>query len=154
MSIPVSSETVTKTGPTFRFNCPACEVPVNAEVRETVERGKVYLVVPVFKSTCTWITCPNCKTQLYLALSLDRLLQQPPEAFGMFILYRASMGAQILALLSCLLFWVPGVGIAMAASALYLARGTKGWPKIVAWLCIMGGMAVTITVALFEFTPK
>jgi hypothetical protein len=154
MSILVSSNTVTKKGPTFRFNCPACETPVSGEVLETVERGKLYFVIPVFKSTSTWITCPNCNTQLYLSLSLDRLVQQPPEAIGMFILYRASIAARILALLSCLLFWVPGVGIAMAASALYLARGTKGWPKTAAWLSIMGGMAVTITVALIAFMPK
>jgi hypothetical protein len=155
MSIVVSSKTTTVTGPTLPFNCPDCNAQgVSGQVKEAVSSGKLYFVIPVFKSTTTWITCPACNAQLNLKLPLARLLEQPPESITLFIRHRAPMPAKILALLGALLFWVPALGAVLAAVALYLARGTKGWPPKIAKISLVAGIAVTITVGIIMFTPK
>ena len=155
MSIVVSSKTTTETGPTLLFNCPECNAQgVSGQVTQAVSTGKLYFFIPVFKSTTTWITCPVCNAQLNLKLPLARLLQQPPESINLFIRHRAPMPAKILALLGALLFWVPLLGALLAATALYLARGTKGWPTKVAKISLVAAIAVTVTVGIIMFTPK
>jgi hypothetical protein len=155
MSIVVSSKTTTVTGPTLPFNCPDCSAQgASGQVRESVSTGKLYFFIPVFKSTTTWITCPACNAELNLKLSLARLLEQPPESINLFIRHRAPLPAKILALLGALLFWAPGLGAVLAATALYLARGTKGWPAKVAKISLIAAIAVTIAFGIFEFSPK
>src|SRR5689334_21031979 len=108
MSIHIGTQTITATGPTVQFDCPACGAAgVTSEVSEAVERSKLYHVIPLFTFTETWVTCPSCRRRLTVAAPLSRLADLPPEAVTLLIRYRAPRSAAVLAVLSCVLFWVP-----------------------------------------------
>src|SRR5690242_17611805 len=98
MFIHISSKTETARGPVISFTCPKCKGAVSGEVVETVERGKLYGVVPLVTLRNTFVTCGGCNRKLGMAVPLAKLQALPAEAQGLMVLAGPPKSAMILAL--------------------------------------------------------
>ncbi len=151
MSIVLVSKTESRTGPVIPFACPKCKKEVSGESQEAIERTSLFWILPILKFRNTWIACPACNTDFVLALPIDRLAELPAEARGALIVSGPPKRAKILAIAACLLFWVPLVGLLIAGAAVFVARGTKGWPKAIAWVSLLLASAITACIVLLMF---
>ena len=153
MPITLHTKTITTAGPKVRFDCPACGAhDVTGEISESVETTHLFFVIPFMKLRNTWIACSQCKAKMYMSLPIEQLVAQPPASINSFIRYHASTTAKLLAILGLFVFWVPGLGVIVTAFTLFLARGTQGWPKKLAWLGLIGGIAVTATILILKLS--
>jgi hypothetical protein len=148
MIVTVSSSTETKHGPVVPFTCHKCQQAVQGEVIETVERGKLYGVIPVTTFRNTFIACPACQKKFGMALPLDRLQALPAETLEGLILRGPPKSAMWLAIAGLLLVLVPVVGMVLSGISLYLGRGNGGWVRALGWLGLIVNLAVTASFAL------
>jgi len=146
-------QTETRTGPKIQIYCPACDAQaVEATVSEAIEHTRLFYFIPLLKLRNTWVTCGKCGAKLTSSLAMDDLLVQQPGAVNDYIRFGASGLAKILAIVGLLVCWVPVGGMVVTGIALFLARGTKGWPKKLAMLGMIVGAAVTATIVLMKAT--
>jgi len=136
-------------GPDIVFDCPACgERNVAGHTSENIETGKLLHFIPVLQLRHSWVTCSRCGRKFASTLPLSQLAGADPAVLQRAIRYRAGgagIAMAIIALLTCL---VPGLGLVTSGIALWLVRGTDGWPKKVGVLAMVVSVALAVCVVL------
>ncbi|HVS71029.1 MAG TPA: hypothetical protein VHQ47_07230 [Phycisphaerae bacterium] len=151
MSLVFVTRTETRSGPVIPFICPKCGQGVEGESTESIERTRLWGFIPILKFKNAFVACPSCGVRFTLALPIDRLAELQPAARGALVVSGAPKRAKILAIAACLVFWVPIVGVLVAGMAAFFARGSKGWAKWTAMICLLLAIAVTSCVAMLMF---
>ncbi len=130
----------------LRMNCPACGTPdVQAQAWQQAEQILAFHLIPLGgERATTWVQCTQCRETLLSRVSLPELQILPPHQAGDWLRVRASLPAQLMAVLSVGLFWAPGIGLFVAILAWLLNRKSRSWTR----KCSRIGLGANLFVSL------
>jgi len=149
MIIQVTAIKKEEQGPDIEFNCPVCGAStIIGETYETTEIAKLFFFIPILKLRNTRIQCSNCGKSVVCTSPLSKIHQYTKDEIQNFIRYYPSNFGKILSVLSFILCLIPFFNIFLPLIALFIVRGTQGWPKFLAKFSLIIGGTVTLVSAI------
>lgn len=127
------------------LDCPWCDNGlVKGTAVEHCETTRLLLIIDISETTTTFVVCDACKLRMRSQLGLDELKEHAGKDVTRFLTCEAPFITKALAILSLLFSWAPFVNIALPLITLCAARRYRGWPKSLAILSLLLGIAFTI----------
>jgi len=137
-------------GPAVNIQCPHCGLSSPAASKEVIDWFSPFFI-PCFRLRRTTLRCLNCGKTFTLPLPIDQLSQIPPDTLNQMLEQAVpSASTSLLAVLALPVSLIPIVGIAIAASALALARKTCGWQKTLSAIALVMSIFFTIFFLIFH----
>ena len=88
-------------------------------------------------------------------LFFDRSTSEVPQDHGTNSLgHKTSNTGEAVCILCLFVCCVPIANIALPAMAIYLVRNTRGWAKTLAWVELVLGITITLTVAIYSIAQR
>ena len=130
-------------GPVIAINCPACGAK-NVSATTSQQTEVMNLAV---RHTTNWVTCGVCGKTLLSKIPVNDLAGKTPEQLDGVVVQNVPLLANVLVILSVLLFWTPLLGqviclISWLVNRRRRVQGTVSLIALIVGVLLIGGLFV------------
>jgi hypothetical protein len=131
-------------GPNLVINCPRCGQSGPASSYDLEEKLALFFVIPMGVFRSGWVVCGHCGGELLARTSAAELAGKSPEQLAALLATRQSPIVKALAILSVVVFLVPGLGLLLGIIATACTFKTRGWARMASF----AGLALSVLASI------
>jgi len=132
-------------GPSVSINCPRCgEQGVAGQSWEWLETLRLLGLIPLLKVRNTFVQCGRCNATLTSTLGIDDLEKYQSAGVSQFLSDEVSFVYKFLAVVSLFLFYMPIVGLVLAAITVSGTYKSHTWPRTLGIISVVLSSMVTV----------